>query len=73
MPNVVLQVNESVMEKFMWLLGHFSKEEIILRDESFLAAKAYLHKEREDMEKGAKMIDEKSFWKSTEDELKAHE
>jgi len=38
-------------------------------DESFLASKAYLQHELNDMEHGAVMIDEKAFWKSTEDSL----
>jgi len=38
-------------------------------DESFFASKVYLQHELNDMEHGAVMIDEKEFWKSTEDSL----
>jgi len=69
MKTVVLNVNDQVVDKLMWFLGHFNKDEIDVLDESFLASKAYLQHELNDMEHGAVMIDEKAFWKSTEDSL----
>ena len=69
MKTVVLNVNEQVVAKLMWFLGHFSKDEIDILDESFLASKAYLQNELDDMEHGVTMIDEKTFWQSTEDAL----
>jgi len=38
-------------------------------DESFLASKAYLQHELDDMEHGAIMVNEKDFWQSTENSL----
>jgi len=69
MKTVVLNVNDQVVDKLMWLLGHFNKDEIDVLDESFLASKAYLQHELNDMNHGTLMIDEKAFWKSTEDSL----
>jgi len=69
MKTVVLNVNDQVVDKLMWFLGHFNKDEINILDESFLASKAYLQHELEDMEHGATMMDEKTFWQSTENAL----
>jgi len=69
MKTVVLNVNDQVVDKLMWFLGHFNKDEINVLDESFLASKAYLQQELNDMEHGTVMIDEKVFWESTESAL----
>jgi hypothetical protein len=69
MKTVVLNVNDQVVDKLMWLLGHFNKDEIDVLDESFLASKAYLQHELDDMANGAAMMDEKEFWQSTENTL----
>jgi hypothetical protein len=69
MKTVVLNVNDRVVDKLMWFLGHFNKEEIDVLDESFLASKAYLQHELNEMENGAVMMEEKKFWESTEDAL----
>ena len=66
MKTVVLHVNDQVVDKLMWLLRHFNKEEVDILDESFLAHKAYLQQELDNMEQGAAMMDEKEFWQSTE-------
>jgi hypothetical protein len=34
MRTITLQINDSVNEKFLWLLEHFSKEEIKILEES---------------------------------------
>jgi len=70
MKTVVLNVNDQVVDKLMWFLDHFKKEEIDVLDESFLSTQAYLQHELEDMENGAAMIDEKEFWQSTEEALR---
>jgi len=69
MKTVVPNVNDRVVDKLMWLLGYFNKEEIDVLDESFLASKAYLQHELNEMENGAVMMDEKEFWQSTEEAL----
>jgi len=70
MKTVVLNVNDQVVDKLMWFLGHFNKDEINVLDESFLASKAYLQQELNSMEHSTVMIDEKAFWKSTEEALR---
>ncbi len=67
MKTVVLNVNDQVVDKLMWFLGHFKKEEIDILDESFLSTQTYLKHELDDMENGAVMMDEKEFWQSTEE------
>jgi len=69
MKTVVLNVNDQVVDKLMWFLGHFNKGEIDVLDESFLSTQSYLQHERDEMESGAVMIDEKEFWQSTEEAL----
>ena len=69
MKTVVLNVNDQVVDKLMWFLGHFNKEEIDVLDESFLSIQAYLQHELDEMESGAVMINEKEFWQSTEEVL----
>lgn len=46
----------------MWFLGHFNKSEVDILDE--------LQHELQDMEQGAAMLDEDTFWKSTEEILR---
>ncbi len=58
MKTVVLNVNDQVVDKLMWFLGHFNKEEVDVLDESFLSSQAYLQHELDDMESGAVMMDE---------------
>jgi len=69
MKTIVLNVNDQVVDKLMWFLGHFNKSEVDILDESHLARKAYLQHELQDMEQGAAMLDEDSFWESTEEIL----
>jgi len=69
MKTVVLNVNDQVVDKLMWFLGHFNKGEIDVMDESFLSTQSYLQHELDEMESGAVMIDEKEFWQSTEEAL----
>ena len=71
MKTVVLQVNDQVVDKLMWFLDHFNKGEINILDESFLARKAYLQHELDDMEHGATMMGEQEFWQSTENALRS--
>jgi len=70
MKTLVLNVNDQVADKLMWFLSHFNKDEIDVLDESFLSTQAYLQHELDEMENGAIMVDEKSFWQSTEDALR---
>ena len=39
MKRVILEVNDSVIDKFMWLLKHFSKNEVAIVDDDTLFTK----------------------------------
>ncbi len=70
MKTIVLNVNDQVVDKLMWFLGHFNNSELDILDESHLARKVYLQHELHDMEQGAVMLDENAFWERTEEILR---
>jgi hypothetical protein len=54
MATIRLQISEKVLDKVLWLLGHFSKDEveIIEEDLAFIEQKEFVQKELERMDKG---------------------
>ncbi|MDA3906443.1 MAG: hypothetical protein PF484_10235 [Bacteroidales bacterium] len=54
MHTIHLKINEKVYEKFLWLLGKFTKEEIeiISDDKDFISTQAYLQKELDEIKSG---------------------
>lgn len=64
MTTVKLKISEGVLDKVLWLLGHFSKDEleIVHEDPNFLANKKKITEELERMEKGeAKFVSLNEF------------
>lgn len=67
--NIALSVNDRVADRFMWLLEHF-KDDVQVLDKEFLRNKQELHKDLADIDSGkVKMIDEDTFWKSTDEAI----
>jgi hypothetical protein len=54
MHTLKLNINDSVFDRFLWLLGKFNKEEIeiISDDEDFLITKKYLQAEMDEINSG---------------------
>ena len=54
MATIRLQISEKVLDKVLWLLGHFSKDEveIIEEDLAFIEQKEFVQKELDRMDKG---------------------
>ena len=53
MTTLKLKVNDKVLDKLLWLLGHFGADEVqIVEDDSFEATKKYLHKEHDKLVQG---------------------
>jgi hypothetical protein len=54
MAKIRLQISEKVLDKVLWLLGHFSKDEveIIEEDLAFIEQKEFVQKELDRMDKG---------------------
>ncbi|MFM1874645.1 MAG: hypothetical protein RL266_382 [Bacteroidota bacterium] len=54
MATVKLRVSDKVLDKVLWLLNQFDKEDlqIIADDEEFLAQKKYLQEQAERLERG---------------------
>jgi len=54
MTTLRIQIDDKVLEKVLWLLGHFHKDEVeILEDDlEFLQNKKEIHEELERMNKG---------------------
>ncbi len=54
MATIRLQISEKVLDKVLWLLGHFSKDEveIIEEDLAFIEQKEFVQKELNRMDKG---------------------
>lgn len=64
MHTIQLKISEKVYDKFLWLLSKFSKDEIEIVSEpnDFLATKAYLQKELDEIQEGnAKFISHDEF------------
>lgn len=55
MKRLVLEINESVMERFLWLLKHFSREEVNIVDDDAIMTRedhAAYEKAKEELERG---------------------
>ena len=55
MKRIVLEVNESVIDKFMWLLKHFSRDEVEIVDDDTLFTRednAAYEKAKKELERG---------------------
>ncbi len=54
MHTIHLKINEKVYEKFLWLLGKFTKDEIeiISDNQDFISTQDYLQKELDEIKSG---------------------
>ena len=54
MQTIQLKISDKVYDKFIWLLGKFSSDEveIVSDNKEFISTKAYLQKELDEIESG---------------------
>lgn len=76
MATLKLNINEKVLDKVLWLLGHFSKEEveIVYEDVAFLKNKKAIQDELDLMDQGkATYISIDEFDRQVRDAISKHE
>jgi hypothetical protein len=76
MATLKLNINEKVLDKVLWLLGHFSKEEveIVYEDVAFLKNKKAIHDELDLMDQGkATYISIDEFDRQVRDAISKHD
>ena len=55
MKKLVLEINDSVMDRFLWLLKHFSRDEVVIVDDDAIMTRedrAAYEKAKKELEKG---------------------
>jgi len=63
---VTLDVKESAIDEFMQLLKHFSGDDIVVENRSFINEKESMHQALKSIDDGEKMISDDDLWLSTE-------
>jgi len=63
---ITLKVSDSVYDKFMWFLSHFSQDEVVVEDEELEYFLKYEEDELVDIVKNDKFIDDEEFAKEFE-------